>query len=339
MKIRRYIAILASLLAVSLFSYPALAQEAGPRAVTSKTSENLGRVPTDTTIQHTFTLKNEGTAPLRISNVQLSGRGLKARLPQEIPPGESGEIAFTADVENLIGEWEWRISFQTNDRAKSAVKYTLQANVFPPIEVAPARAAFFSLFDDESATNRLTILNHTERPLAIERIEKAGEHFAAALGTIEAGKEFALDITVPKSVPPGRYREGLVVYTNSPIRPAIRIPVNVLVKTDIFVFPETVGFGQVDQQQIQNSAALLQLLTQTHTITHRSREFAITGVETDISSLTIATAPRGRAKVFNLEVKLDPARLTPGPVNGSIKIRTDDPRIPEIIVPVTGLIR
>lgn len=340
MNIKTFIfSILASYLAILILVNSSFAEDAGPQALLQTTHRDLGRVRSDSEINHTFDLRNAGLQPLKISDVRLSGGGLSARLPQEILPGETGKIELSINAKELVGDWNWKILFGTNDKTKKIIEFTLRGYVFPPVEVAPAPAVFFSIFHDETSTRKIKVLNHTERALVIERVEIIGSHFSADLKVEEVGKIFALDITVPESVPPGRYREALLMRTNHPSRPTIRIPVNVLVKRDIFVFPEAIGFGQVNLQKIRNAPALLQLLTQTHTVTHRRGEFAIAGITTDIPFLKIEKTPAGRSKIFKLDVKLDPEKLVPGRISGAITLQTDDPRFPEITVPVSGEIR
>jgi hypothetical protein len=69
----------------------------------------------------------------------------------------------------------------------------------------------------------------------------------------------------------------------------------------------------------------------------RAGDFAITGIETNIPFLSIQKTPSaGRAGTFRLDIGLSAEELKAGAFDGEIKIKTDAPDFPTLIVPVTG---
>jgi Protein of unknown function (DUF1573) len=315
----------------------AAAQSAAPNTVTQAGYWDFGQVESGTALEHKFTLRNSGSAPLRIENVQLSGKELKARIPQSIPPGGTGELVAQIDTGNLAGPWKWGILLQTNDAAMPVVAYDIAAYVYLPVEIEPLQL-FFSLYDDETATKSVTITSHRGAPLAIKGVDKKGSHFTASLSTLEAGRKYRLEVTVPKSVGPGRYLEAARLRTDDPEHPTLQVGINVFVKRDVYVFPDSVSFGKVTTQQVRNSK-LDGLLTQTLLVKKRVGDFAITGIETDIPFLTIHKEPSGRAGTFRLDIGLADKELGSGAFDGTIEIETDAPGFPKLTVPVSGEMR
>jgi hypothetical protein len=78
------------------------------------------------------------------------------------------------------------------------------------------------------------------------------------------------------------------------------------------------------------------LLAQTLLVKKRAGDFAITGIETNIPFLSIQKTPSGRAGTFRLDIGLSAEELKTGAFDGEIKIKTDAPDFPTLIVPVTG---
>ena len=312
----------------------ARAQVPAPKAVADDLSWDFGRVESGIALEHKFALRNTSSAPLRIENVQISGKEVKARIPQSIPPGETGELTARIDTQDIAGPWQWRIVLQTNDETRPVVTYNIAAYVYAPLEVDPLQL-FFSLYDDETAAKDITITNHQDAPLAITGVEKKGSHFMATLSTVEAGRKYRLRVTVPESVEPGRYLEAVRLQTDDPKHPALQVGVNVFVKRDVYAAPESVSFGQVTMQQARNPNAI-GLLTQTLLVKKRAGDFAITGVETNIPFLSIQKTPSARAGTFRVDIGLSAEGLKPGEFHGEIQIKTDAPGFPKLIVPVTG---
>ena len=336
---KRFAAYLFALLIVTLPQQPVWAQHAGPEALLPESQVDLGRIRADRKTEHSFTVSNSGSEALEIRNVRLKGQGFKARLPKGIPPGESRFITLSLEPVSLIGEWDWEVSFETNDPDNPLIHYKVKAFIYPPIEVEPAPRVFFSLYDDESAFRRLEIVNHKSRPLEITRLESLGSHFLPELETLEPGKRFQLTVTVPETVDPGRFQEALLLHSDDPDRPVIRIAVNVLVKEDLSAFPERIDFGWLSLEKLKAQPAVIALLTQTILIRSRNDDFSVTSVESEHPFLTVSRNPGNRAKVVQVDVGLDPEKLTPGPIGGVLTVATDHPRYPEIEIPLSGIVQ
>jgi hypothetical protein len=336
---KRFVPQLLALVLIALPHQVAWAQFAGPKAGLEVKKADLGRIRTDRKTEHSFMISNSGSEALEIGEVRLKGQGLKAKLPKKILPGETRPIMLSLEPVNLIGDWDWEVSFETNDPDNPIVTYGVTAFVYPPIEVAPAPRVFFSLYDDESAVRRLEIINHKVRPLEITRIESLGSHFLAELETLEPGKRFQLAVTVPESIDPGRFQEALLLHSDDPEHAKIRIAVNVLVKEDLSAFPERIDFGSLSMEKLQAQPAVIALLTQTLLVRSRKEDFTITAVDSDHPFLTISRNPDDRAKVIQIDVGVDLENLTPGPIGGVLTIATDHPRHPRIEIPLSGIVR
>src|SRR5262249_21797719 len=156
----------------------------------------------------------------------------KAHYQPLIPPGKEGLISLQLPTLDLGDEVTAQGSFRLNDAAASPITLELKARVLPRlIEVQPLPAAFISVFAGEPGERRLTVQSHLERPLAVTGVEPQGTHFTAAVAEEVKGRTFHLTVTVPPDTAPGRYQEAVILHTDDPEHPRVRVPVNVLVKT------------------------------------------------------------------------------------------------------------
>lgn len=102
---RTWIQILLFCLTLGLSTGVATAQKA---VITcEKTVHNFGEIKeADGKVSHTFVVKNEGTAPLVISNVTAScGCTTPDWTKEPIPAGKTGEVKVTFDPKNRPGNF------------------------------------------------------------------------------------------------------------------------------------------------------------------------------------------------------------------------------------------
>ena len=213
----------------------------------------------------------------------------------------------------------------------------LRGQVKPAFDISPNPAFFFSTFVGEPKTDTLTVTVNGETAVTIDRVEPQGTHFRAALKTVETGRRYELSVTVPPDAAPGRFRERVVLHTSHPAAPTFAIPVNVLVKPDVFANPETIDFGNVSIGAARQPTATA-MLTQTVIVRRRQGPFELTGISTDVRGLALSRDPaEGKSEAFRVDLRLDASKLTAGEtLTGTLTIRTDDERFPEIRVPITG---
>ncbi|HTG73102.1 MAG TPA: hypothetical protein VMB70_05005, partial [Terriglobia bacterium] len=109
--------------------------------------------------------------------------------------------------------------------------------------------------------------------------------------------------------------------------PQIRVPVNLLVKEDVYINPESVDFGQIEGKAGSEESFLL---------TSRRSAIRILSITSDLPFLRV-TGPRPDAAASTHEFRVEiVGESTPGFFSGTIHIKTDDPSFPELKSPVRG---
>lgn len=319
-----------------LLAFEAAAGTQDPRAVLPATDADFGRAVQGEVIERAFLVKNEGAAPLTLKFRAISMRGIKVKYQRSVPPGEQAEVVLTLDTSGMTGEVKAQALFEFDDPARPQAILTLAGVVVPAIEILPYPAVYFSFYPGETLERSVTFVNNQDHPVKVLSLAKQGQHFEARLETVEDGKAYKVHVSVPDGVAPGRYREALLIQTDAPGGKVYPVAVNIFVKPDLFVYPDSVTFGEVRVADLRRQPALLDLLRKTLVLQKRGDDFRITSIESTLPFLDITQTPDSESRKFKIDLDLAVERISMGKVDGTVTIRTDDPEFPEFVVPVRG---
>jgi hypothetical protein len=322
------------ILAVLLTAPPLAA--AGPRAILPAEAYDFGSVKHGTRVLHRFEIRSSGDAPLRLEleRAELSQPGMKLRFEsREIAPAASSGFTVEWNTEGLYGAAEAEARIPSNDADRPWVVVTLKGTVVPPVSIRPIPAVFLSVFEGEEGSRSLTLENNDEQPLAVSGVS-AGAHFTASAVSVQPGKVWRLEVRSRGSAPRGRYDESLAVSTDRPDVGRIEIPLHLLVKSPVWVDQDAVDFGTVSLADARNP-----LLVQSLSVERKEGAFELTEVAADIPIVAVTSKPAGPSARFQIDVRLRPDALKPGPIQGALRLRTTDPRYSKIEIPIRGVIR
>lgn len=312
------------------------ALSAAPQAVFDTLEQDFGRVEQGTVVSQTFPLRNAGDSPLLLEQARFSVPGMRLRARQAIAPGETAEIKVEWDTRGYQRAVEGQTLLLLNDPQLPRVILTSRGEVQAPLEILPRPALYLSQYRGEPASGSLEVRNNRATPLKIERIEPRGGHFQARVETLEDGKRYRLVVTGAEDAGAGRYAEALVLHTSDPAHPRLHIEVNTLVKADVHVSQDSVDFGRLSLTELQRHPDRLELLRQTLIVRNRAGAMRITGLQSEVEGLHLSPLPEAAAQAFKIDVGLDPAHLAPGPLTGTIELRTDNPAMASLSIPVSG---
>ena len=313
--------------------------EAPPQANLAVTDHDFGEVRLGQTVSHDFLVRNLGKGVLKVERAELSLPNMALR-SRPIGPGSEGRISLELKTAGMAGVVEAQAIVFFNDPVFPQAVLTLRGRVRPSIELRPFGAVFLAAFKDESVEKVLTLVNNEVDPIAVKQIQSEGSHFIASLKTVEPGKVYAVSVKVVPGTPVGRYEETLVIQMSSPAGRVLRVPVNLLVKPDVYTTPDAVDFGETSMERIRRSGAILDLLKQAILVTSRRDQFSILSIVCDLPAVRFRQTPSsGASRTFRIDVSLDPDRLERGPLRGSIVVKTSDAELPELRIPVQGTVR
>lgn len=320
-----------------LGGWPALAADSGGHVVAKARSFDFGKVSQGETVSHCFEFSNTGPGELQINRMSFSLPGMKGRASRSIAAGAVGRLCLDLDTSSLNLAVDARADLTLSDPSTPRLGFDVRGFVSRPIDLMPM-AVFADIFEGEGAERHIKIVNNKAAPLAIGKIEKDGTHFDAAVTTLEQGRVYDFVARIDPATPSGRYGEFAYLVTNDPTTPRIRIGINILVKRDIYALPQAVDFGALSLDRLKASPASANGEVETLMVKRRDGGFRIEGISSDVPGLAISVEPHGESQAFRIELTPQPDKIARGPLNGTIRIGTSDPAIPEITVPVRGLV-
>jgi thiol-disulfide isomerase/thioredoxin len=305
-----------------------------PKAEVPQPSFEFTDVWADQQLEHTFVIRNAGDAPLQITQVRPAcGCTVAGDYPKEIAPGEEGKFPFRLNTRSLKGKFTKAITVGTNDPANAQIRLTLTGTVKHPIDVDPARGAFFGQIKRDAVVSRkITITNNTDESLNLTLDSKASSGcFQVDLAEKEPGKVYELTVTAHPPYQSGLNRHNVVLTTNNPKQPTITVPCMAEILERIDIRPARINVPH-------SSASTTPSLPRKVRISNNGDTPLKLGEAT-------ATDPRLTVEVKELQpgVHFDVIVNIPGgysPEAGTaVVVKTDDKEFPELRIPIEGLAR
>ena len=310
-----------------------------PKAFVPAGSYDFGTVKQGERVSHCFELRNQGSAPLKIEKMQLTLPKMTARAAGSIPPGKSGNVCIDLGTDDLSLKVKAQAAVFVNDPQQPQIPLVMTGVVKSPVDLVPMGAVLASIWKGDGAERTITIVNNRPRPLHIRGIETEGQHFTARIQTEKSGEVYKLVVSIPRDLAPGHYTGSVYVNTDSTRYARIRVPINILVKSEIYTFPLGVNFRSISLAQVDSDPSSLAYLAEWFLVKKRAGKFRIRSITSDLPALDITRTPEGESNTFRVNVVLARDRLEPGRLDGKIRVLTDDPAVPEVTVPVSGEIR
>ena len=309
-----------------------------PKAFAPSESYDFGGVKQGDKVSHCFKLENQGSAPLKTTQMALSLPDMTARGPKSIPAGGTGQVCVELGTSTLNLKVRAQTLLFTNDPSRPRIPLVMTGTVHAPIDLLPMGAVLASVWKGDGGESTVTIVNNRSKPLHVHGIETKGRHFTARLETEKPGQVYKLVVMVPASLAPGLYRGTVFVNTDAARYRRIRVPVNILVKNEIYTFPLNLKFGSISLEQVNSGQISAADLSVWFLVKKRSGKFRIKSIASANPALEITQTPKGESNTFRVNVTVRKGHLEPGPLSSVIDVQTDDPAVPEVSVPVTGQI-
>jgi hypothetical protein len=308
-----------------------------PKAVVPAPNYDFGTIRQGEKVSHCFELANRGTASLKTGQMELSLPDMTARATASIAPGKTGQVCVELGTSSLSLKVTARVLVILNDLTQPRIPLVLTGVVKAPIDLVPMGAVFAAVWKGERAERSVMIVNNQPKPLHVRGLETEGQYFTAKLVTEKADQVYKVTVEVPPNAPPGRYTGFLYVDTDDARFSRIRLGVNIFIKDEIYTFPGGVAFGTVNLAQVQADPSMAISLNESFLVKKRAGKFAIKSIASDVPEIETTQTPTGESNTFRVDVTLS-RHLQPGSLAGKIRVLTDDPAVPVLIVPVSGQI-
>ncbi len=327
-------AILALVAAVSITASLSAAQ----KAVAVEPIKDFGVVPKGEKIVHDFQIRNDGDAPLQITQVQAACGCTVADFDKTIAPGQVGKVHAVVDTATFNGPIAKGVTVFTDDPATPQIELTVRAKVEPYLSAKPGYARYIYVKGEPGKPLiGQTIWSPDQTPFEIVKVESAKPFLKTSFreATKEErqadveGKQWRVEIELADDSPVGALAETVTISTNHPKQKLLQIPVSGFVRPVVAVTPPVADFGNIEIKDTFSKAINLRNFA--------TEAIKITGVEESVDGIDAKLEALNEGREYQVRLTLKP-ELGKGPFNGVLRITTDSPKQPVIEVPLKGVV-
>jgi hypothetical protein len=210
-----------------------------PLAVAEETEFNFGYLENGAQDnRHSFIIKNEGTAPLKLVRSEVScSKCTFASLPGEpIPPGGSAavQVRWNINIENDV--FRQHVDVHTNDRKHPLLRLMVTGNVVRPFQIKPGEIVFSNVRVGEEARASAMLLSYFSDDLQVLESNLSSEALAPYFGVeltpvaadkLPEGVKSAVEINVllKPGLPLGAFKQRILLKTNLEKGENLELPV------------------------------------------------------------------------------------------------------------------
>ena len=160
--------------------------------------------------------------------------------------------------------------------------------------------------------------------------------FTTRLDTIEAGRRYKLTLFLDGNGEKGRHRDAITLKTTSRTTPEFKVVANTLVRESVYAFPDVVDFGKFPVALLRANPAAAARVAQTVMVFQKGGTDFRMEVTSDLPNVEVKSERGPAGDRYQLTVTLVGEKSQAGPVRGSLHIRTNDPDVPKLTLPVSG---
>ena len=327
-----------ALCAVLLVATTLLAQAGKPKAVPVEPIKDFGVVPKGETVAHDFLIRNDGDAPLQITDVRPACGCTVVDYDKTIAPGQTGKVHAEVDTATFNGAVSKSIAVFTNDTEHAMLELTVRAKAEPYISVKPGYARYI-IVQGESKTGTIaqTLWAPDGTSFDVTKVESPYPFLTTSFREAKPeervpdveGKQWRVETTLAPEAPIGALADHFRITTTHPKQKLVAIPISGFVRPVLAVTPPSADFGTIE---------LREPLARTINVRNFATEpIKITGVEGNVPGLKAAIEPLQEGREYLLRVTLSP-EMAKGPFDGKLTIKTDSPKRPVIEVSLQGTV-
>jgi hypothetical protein len=300
-----------------------------------ETEYQAGEVVQGTEVVHGFPIHNTANQDIRIRRIGTANGARVVLMDSVVRPGERGTIRISVVTHGMRGPLNALANVYTENPNTPVASLHVKGDVVLPLEVKPRKQAYFFTVKGAPASQALSIVSYSKRPLQLKAVTSDNPRFRVQSQPVRAGREYRLTVTLDPTTPPGKHDGRVMVTTDSPQFPEIAIPTFAKVEDSLSTSLDAVPFGQIAYGALENPVvARKSVLVKKY----GARDFRVLNATTDVSFLTVEVVPSKPGESFLVNVRIMPKRAKRGQVNGTLRITTNDPARPELRLPITGKI-
>jgi hypothetical protein len=319
-----------------------------PKAVVEgELTHKFGTMAQHETGRKTWVVRNEGQAPLELwmvsSTCSCTVAKLKGGKRASVEPGDQTEIALEWETKENSGTYSKAATIGTSDPTLPQFTLGAEGTIRPPVEIYPPGKTLhymvlnddkpdhvmgFALYSVDRPDFKITKITSSKPELIVGEVKSITKD---ELKQMKIEKGHRVDVNVKSGLPLGDFREELIVTTDHPKMPEVRLTVTGKMTGPISVVPEKLLMHPVLSKDGAHREMTLTVSNQ------RETKFQVFQKPAQVE---IAIAPSGdTAKTgrYRMTVTVPPG-TPPADIEDWIILKTDNPKAEEIKIPISIII-
>ncbi len=291
-----------------------------------------GDIKAGPALAHTFELTHRGQAgTLSITKVEASCGCLRQSLTTPVlQPGETAKL--TIEVNTLTqaegpNRWQVTVSYKVESPGvppqNGELLLQITGTLTREVSVTPPQFGFSTA---GAASQVVTVTDTRAKPLTVLKAGTSSPHLTVEIAPREAGKPQSLTVKLAADTPTGERDEAVVLLTDDPAYPELRIPVRVLKRAvgGVTAAPETVA--------VRFAAGQTEVSTLVQLRAADGKTIGVSGAESDHPGVTVKWSP-GSGPVAAVRVTVtESAAVQAGTCK--VRVKLAEPAGQEIVIPV-----
>ena len=304
------------------------AVSAAPRAVVAGERHLVaGDIEPSKVLEYDFILRNEGDATLAIEDLKPTCYCTSARTDLwDVPPGGAAKIHVRIDPSDFVGKINKGVEIKTNDPTNPVLLVDVDIHVLPGIAIVPPEVDFGAVGPEGSKkSQQVAVKVPRQRELQILSVSSDAPFLSVTHEPLELEEKQGATVLIKvlPGAPAGPFTAKVLVRTSDTALAAIEIPVRGRGPGGLRAQPEKVIFEAASAGAEIGS-------------------FDVTGakqlvVKSSVAGLQ-AELEAGTGESHRVRLRLA-SNARAGRLLAKVTVTTADGSQPDLVVPVTGIVR
>ena len=289
----------------------------------------------------TFTFQNAGDGELKVGAPKPScGCTVASVKPNDLKPGDKGELVFKVNIGASRGVLEKRITVPSNDPQSPNLMLAIKIDVKQIVEASPGAISLGAIRQGSSTNGSVLIRRVDGKKLVVAKVESSNVLLHTSLEAAEgtnADLPVKLNVEVKGEGTPKRFTENVKVYLEGVSQPVANVVVNGQILGDVVIDHESLYWSIMDPSRMPTNNPLSQQVRRiTVTSARTDRPLEITNLATTLKDLTVelTTVETGKTYVVVATLAGSPAKSE----QGAVTFDTNTPAQPKVSIPATIIV-
>jgi hypothetical protein len=300
----------------------------GPVIQMASLTQDGGVVEEGTVVKYRFTAANSGQADLVLEEVRPGCGCTVAHWDRLIKPGEKGSIEAEIHTEHFRGPVMKHLTVVTNDPKHPQLDLSITAKITPLIEIEPGPVALITV-DNKPVTQLFTLKRTGNHPMKIVQVLASAPYVKTRVTPLAGNGSYQLAVTATDAAPLGRSLTPVLVRTDQPNVGDLGL--TLMIDRGIVTSPMTVFW-------LAPPGPLKAPVQSTVTIMRRNKPFHVRTVSVDDPKLLTKLETVHPGQEYRVALTYT-GGYAAGTVRKTLTLTTDDPKQPELSIPIHGIVQ